>query len=182
METPARITFRDIEPSDFIERRVREEVDKLERYYGRLTTAHVTIGAPHRRHGKGTTYRISLNLSAPTGNVVVNRDPGVDHAHEAIYVAIRDAFRAARRQLEDRVRERREQSHGEGQPHHTGRVAQLFSEDGYGFIEAADGTSFYFHEDNVSKHGFDRLRAGAEVRFVEVPGKSGPRASAVMPV
>ncbi len=81
METPVRITFRDIDPSEFVERRVREEVHKLERFYGRLTACTVALRAPHRKHQKGTTYRVAINLSAPVGDIVVTRDPGANHAH-----------------------------------------------------------------------------------------------------
>ncbi len=181
METPVRITFRDIDPSEFVERRVREEVRKLERFYGRLTACTVALRAPHRKHQKGTTYRVAINLSAPVGDIVVTRDPGANHAHEDIYVAIRDAFRTARRQIEDKSRRRREESHGEGQPRLTGTISRLFSEEGYGFIETEDGAAFYFHEDDVVHNGFDRLDVDNSVRFVETTGQSGPRAGAVMP-
>ena len=36
----------------------------------------------------------------------MNVDPSLDHAHEDVYVTIHEAFKAARRQLQDVVRER----------------------------------------------------------------------------
>ena len=36
----------------------------------------------------------------------MSREPGLNHAHEDIYVAVRDAFAAARRQLEDYTKSR----------------------------------------------------------------------------
>jgi hypothetical protein len=49
------------------------------------------------RHRQGTIYHVRVDLTAPGGEVVVNREPGEDHTHEDLHVAIRDAFDAARR-------------------------------------------------------------------------------------
>lgn len=49
-----------------------------------------------------------LLLVVPGPDIVVSRDHALDGAHEDVYVTIRDAFRAARRQLEDLVRRQRE--------------------------------------------------------------------------
>jgi hypothetical protein len=43
----------------------------------------------------------------PGKDVVVDRAGSLDHAHEDVYVAIRDAFDAAARRLEDHARKMR---------------------------------------------------------------------------
>ena len=43
-------------------------------------------------------------LLQPGGTLVIDREPGEDHAHEDMRVAVRDAFDAARRRLQDRMR------------------------------------------------------------------------------
>jgi len=101
MRQPLQINFRDIPHSDAIEARVREKADKLDKFYDRIMTCSVMIEAPHGHHHKGNLYHIRIDLTVPNGEIVINRDPGDHHAHEDVYVAIRDAFDAARRKLVD---------------------------------------------------------------------------------
>lgn len=115
MEIPVQISFRNIEASPAVEERVREKVAKLEQYHDRITSCRVVIEAPHRQHHKGKLYHVSIDLTLPGEEIVVARDPKDDHAHEDVYVAIRDAFEAMRRQLKKRVRQTRER-HTKGAP------------------------------------------------------------------
>jgi cold shock CspA family protein len=98
-------------------------------------------------------------------------------------VAVRDAFDAVRRQLEDHVRRRRGDVKTHDAPSH-GRVASLFAERDYGFIEASDGSEVYFHRNSVVGGGFDKLAVGDEVRFSfhAEEGEKGPQASTVVAV
>lgn len=183
MQIPIQITFRNLDRSDTVEAKVRERVDELEQFYEKITSCRVVIEAPNRRHHKGRLYHVRVDLKIPGHEIVVRRDPPEHHAHEDIYVAVRDCFDAVRRQLEDHVRRRRgdtktheEQSHG--------RIAQLLPKEQYGLIAAADGEEVYFHPHAVVDGSFDRLNVGDEVRFVVHPGEGekGPQASAVIPV
>lgn len=107
MQVPVQITFDNLEHSDAVEKRIEDEVAKLEQFYDRLTSVRAVVERPQRRHHKGDTYMVRIVLTMPGGaDIIVNRDPGLDHAHEDIFVAIRDAFAAARRQLQDHVRKR----------------------------------------------------------------------------
>ena len=45
----------------------------------------------------------------PDGELAVSRNPAANRAHEDVYVAIRDAFDAMRRRLEDYAAQRRGQ-------------------------------------------------------------------------
>jgi cold shock CspA family protein len=65
----------------------------------------------------------------------------------------------------------------ESPPH--ARVARLFPEDGYGFLETPEGTEVYFHRNSVLDAGFNRLKVGAEVAFVTEEGEKGLQASTV---
>lgn len=96
------ITFRNMEPSEAIEERVSERVTWLQRHYDRLTHVRVLVEAPHRAHHKGKIYHVKINVGVPgKPDLVINHEPEVNHAHEDVYVAIRDAFDAARRRLQD---------------------------------------------------------------------------------
>jgi ribosomal subunit interface protein len=98
------IAFRGMEPSQAVESRIRQRAEKLERYHDRITACRVVVDAPHRRHTKGERYTVRVDLTVPGHEIVVNRDSGGDRAHEDVYAAVRDAFDAAGRQLEDTVR------------------------------------------------------------------------------
>lgn len=101
MQIPVQITFRDMEPSPAIEQRVREKTAKLERFFDRITSCRVLIEAPHVHQHKGRLFHVRVDLTIPGGELVVSRNPSEHHAHEDVYVAIRDAFKAAERQLDE---------------------------------------------------------------------------------
>lgn len=95
------IAFRGMEPSPTVEERVRERAERLARLNDRISQCNVVIQAPHNHNHKGNLYEVRLQIQAPGADVVVNREGNQDHAHEDIYVAVRDAFDAAERQLAD---------------------------------------------------------------------------------
>jgi cold shock CspA family protein/ribosome-associated translation inhibitor RaiA len=182
MQVPLNVTFRDIGHSDAIEARIQEEAAKLEQFYDRLTSMHVVVFRPQHRHHKGDTYDIRLQLAIPgAADIVISRDPGVTGAHEDVYVTIRDAFKAARRQLQDlaRIRQGHVKQH-EAAPH--GTIVKLRPEQNHGFIASADGREIYFHRNSVAGAKFDELRAGQDVRFSESAGEKGPQATFVEPI
>lgn len=103
MSLTPEITFRNMEASPAIRERVEDRVAWLERHNGRLTHVRVTIEAPHRNHQKGKIYHVKIAMGLPGHpELVVSQEPENNHAHEDVYVAIRDAFAAARRLIEDR--------------------------------------------------------------------------------
>ncbi len=173
MELPLQITLRDISPSEAVEGYIRERAAKLDVFYDRITSCRVVVEAPVRHHRKGGPFKVRIDLTVPGDELVVNR-----HTDEDIYVAIREAFDAARRRLEEYVRRQRGsvKTH-EGAPQ--ARVSKLFPQEGYGFLETPDGSEIYFHRNSVLDGGFDRLEIGTEVRFAEEEGDQGPQASTV---
>ena len=94
------ITFLGMERSLAVEAHVQRWVDRLSRMFGRLLRCDAWIEQPHRHNRKGQTFRVRVELAVPGATLVVSHDTGLDHAHEDVYVAISDAFRAARRQLQ----------------------------------------------------------------------------------
>jgi ribosomal subunit interface protein len=107
MQIPLQIIFHNMEPSDAVEANIKEKAAKLERFSEKITSCRVTVEAPHKHHHKGNIYHIAVDVTVPDAEIVVSRSPQDNHAHEDIYVAIRDAFNSARRQLEDYELKRR---------------------------------------------------------------------------
>ena len=104
MQIPLQISFRNMDPSPDVEAMVREKAAKLNRFFERIVGCDVTIEAPHRRHHKGKLYKVRIDIGMPGKDVHVTQEGPKNQAHEDINVAIRDAFDAAVRQLEDHAR------------------------------------------------------------------------------
>ncbi len=182
MQMALRLRWHNVDPSDAVAAHVREEVARLERFWDRITGCAVTLEAPSRHHRhSGAQYRVRIELSVPSGKLVVGRDPPKTWTHGDLYLTLKAAFREARRQLEDHVRriDARVKTHA---PPAVGTVVRILPESGYGFLGTADGREIYFHERSVLRGGFLSLRVGSEVRFVEEAGDEGPQASTVKPV
>lgn len=186
MQIPVEVTFKELSKSEALEARVRELVDRLERVYDRIVRCEVMIETPHRHHRSGRQYHVRVRLTVPGGEIVASHDPGPDEAHEDAYVALRDAFVAVRRQLEDYVRKslkrgdyNRDVERHQGPAH--GRITFLDVEKEWGWIEPDDGRRIYFHRNSVLG-GVDQLHVGDEVRFTEEEGNEGPQASTVDPI
>ena len=62
-----------------------------------------------------------------------------------------------------------------------GTIKRLVSEKGFGFVAAADGTEYFFHQSACSGVAFDQLREGQSVTFDKGQGPKGPRAENVRP-
>ena len=103
---PVDVSFRNMEPSAAVEARVREKAAELELFFDRIQGCKIVVAAPHRRGHKGKIYRVAVRVVVPRLDIVVNRQGPKNHGHEDVYVAIRDAFAAATRQLEDHARRR----------------------------------------------------------------------------
>jgi len=169
MQIPLEVTLRDIPDSPAVEGRIREKAAKLERFHSRIMSCRVTVESPQHRKHQGRIYSVHIDIKVPGGGeLVVNRAQDED-----VYVAIRDAFNAAARQLEDHNRIRR----GDVKAHeipHTARVARLFPAQGYGSLETPDRREIYLHRNAVLDPGFDRQEDGSEVHYVEEQGNEGP--------
>lgn len=183
MRLPLQISFRNMDPSPAIEAAIRERAERLDRFFGRVMACRVVIEAPHKHKRKGKLYGVSIDLTVPGEEIAVTHTGPRDHAHEDVYVAIRDAFNAAGRLLEDHARKFRGDVKTHEPPLH-GKVIRLFPYEGYGFIETSDGHEIYFHKNSVTGPGFDKLEVGAEVRLVVAEAESphGLQASTVTAV
>lgn len=178
MPLPLEIVFHNIDRSLAIEAAVRERAAKLEQFAENLTSCRVTVEAPHRNHQQGNLYSVRIDLRFPGGEVVASRSPGENHTNEDLRVALRDAFKAVRRQLQDRQRIRR----GDVKPHKApphGQIASIDRARGSGCIATSDGREIYFHRNSVLGGRFEHLEPGMEVRFNEERGEKGPQASTV---
>lgn len=173
MQVPLQIAMRHMETSAVLEAHIREKAAKLEEFHPRITSCRVTVEELDRHKNQGRHFRVRVDLRVPGKEIVANRDHDED-----VYVALRDAFDAARRQLEETARE----SRGEVKTHQVeghGKVARLFRDEGYGFIETAEGRELYFSSENVAHPRFEQIEVGAPARFIEEEASEGAQAKRV---
>lgn len=181
MKVPLELAFHNLDSSEAVAQRVRERVDRLERYYKDITSCRVSIEAPHKSQYNTQHYEVHIDITVPGHEIVVSSDPKPEaNDHDDIYVAIRDSFNTAERRLKTlagKQRERRKTESRTEPPHAV--VAKIFSDDGYGFLESPDGREIYFHQNSVLNKDFDDLEIGATVQFAEEMGDKGPQATTV---
>jgi ribosome-associated translation inhibitor RaiA len=181
MEIPPEIAYRNVEPSEVIEEKVKAGIARLEEVYPRIISCRVMVEVPNPRHQKGNLYRVRLDVTVPGKEIVISRHPPEHRSNEEVGQAIGEAFDLARRRLRKYSERRRgEVKNSEAAPQ--GRVLHIFHGEGYGFLLSPDGRQIYFHENSVLKGGFGGLDVGSVVRFVEASGEEGPQASAVVPL
>ena len=182
MQTPVEIAFRHIQPSEQLRTEIAAQAKRLEKFSSRITSCQVVVTGPQNRSRNGDVFEVELRIAMPNHkDVIVDKCRDNAPEREHALVAIRQAFEAAKRQIEDAERETRgevktralERLEGRG------RIKKLIGVGDYGFIEAADGGEIYFHRNAVEDRAFDRLKVGDEVRFTQEQGLRGRQAAAV---
>jgi ribosomal subunit interface protein len=100
MKTPLQITFRDMPHSEALETHIRDKAQKLEQFFGDIVSCRVVVDQPAKHQNQGKPFNVHIDLGVPGSEIVVDKQ-----AHEDVYVALRDAFDAAKRRLEDYARQ-----------------------------------------------------------------------------
>lgn len=178
MQQPLQITFRDIPPSDSVEEVIREKAAKLDQYFEKIMSCRVTVESPHSHQHQGRLYHVTVDITVPGNELVASRSTDKNHAHEDVYVAIRDAFEAAKRQLKEYKGKLKNKVKTHENPLH-GQIIELMEDQDYGRIQTPDGRDIYFHRNSLVRGEYENLEIGSEVRFVEEAGDEGPQASSV---
>jgi len=152
---------------------LHERIERLRRFYPRIISCRVVLDAPESHHRQGGPYRVGIQVEVPGADAHINRQQDGN-----LHVAIRGAFDAAQRVLQDHARKQRGEVSPTQKPTRA-TVARLFESAGYGFLEAEDGHGVYFHRNSVLGNRFSELRPGMNVRYAEESGVDGPQATSV---
>lgn len=150
--------------------RIRKKAAGLDKYYQRITSCRVIVDPTDKHQGKGQRHNIRVEVAVPGNEIVVKRQ-----SQEDMGAAIRDAFDAARRQLEEYAEKQRDTVPARPTQSRA-RVAKIMDGKDYGFLETENGDEIYFHRNSVSNGAFEKLEIGAEVQFTEEEGDNGPQA------
>jgi ribosomal subunit interface protein len=174
MQVPLEISTRWIDLTPPLEAELRKRADKLERFFNRITSCRIAVERPTgNHHQEGGPFRVRVDVTVPGSELVADKE------EEELYAAVREAFDAAERQVEEWSQRRRGEVKSPVLPPE-GQVIRIFPEEGFGFIAGPDGQEIYFHRNSVLEPpGFDKLEVGSRVRFAQEQGFEGPQASTV---
>lgn len=103
MTVPIQVTFRDMPRSDAVEAEIRRRAEKLGEFCDHIMSCRVTVETPGAHKHQGKLFSVHVDLKVPGEEIASTHR----HEHEDVYVAVRDAFDAVRRRLEDYVRRSR---------------------------------------------------------------------------
>jgi cold shock CspA family protein/ribosome-associated translation inhibitor RaiA len=178
MQTPTEIEFEGVQGTPELRTSIDEHIAELEGRFGRLTAGRIVVRGPGDRHRTGGQYQVSIRLVLPDGREVnTGRTPRKDERYADLTFAVDNAFKRARRQLQDQARLMRGQTkQHENQP--VGTVVRIDPSGEFGFLQAADGQEVYFNCNSVVD-GASRIAPGTRVSYVEQTGEKGPQASTV---
>ena len=99
MNNEFQVMFHNIDQTTAITRAVQKRIHKLTRYCDQILKGRVVLDSPHNNHHKGKVYSVGIEIHSPAGEIRVHQEQHDNHAHEDLYVTIRDAFNVAERQL-----------------------------------------------------------------------------------
>jgi len=111
VKIPMQIIIRNLAHSEALEARVRESVTKLEGIHPNIVSCRVTVEESHRHQHQGRQFQVRIDARVPGKEFVASHDHD-----EYVYIALRDAVLAMRRQLEDAARVSRGEIKSHSQP------------------------------------------------------------------
>lgn len=183
MDTPLRITFKDMESSEFLERQIRERAARLERFHGHIIDCRVVVEVPHRSPDSGKTpIGIAVEVHVPGKRTIIAREQEerreMKNDHTAV---VNRAFEAIERQLAELADVQGGEVKAHASAGEAGVVVRLFRDEGYGFVEVRGSPDLYFARHVMSGVGFDDLDVGTVVHVTRAmaEGPMGPQASSV---
>ena len=106
MYIPLQVSLRGVAPSDALIRAIRDQAHKCEHFCDRISACRVTL---IRDREQDRQFSVHVGVKVPGGCIEATREH-----NQNVYVALRDAFHAARRQLEGYAREQRAGDVGAG--------------------------------------------------------------------
>lgn len=171
---PVQITIRDMPNSPALESHIRKRAEKLNHFYDRISSCRVVIDLPQKHKHQGKLYNVRIDVTVPGRELVVTHKYDQD-----IYVAIRNAFDAIVRRLEEHSRKRQGHVKTHNEVMH-GYITRMIPDEGYGFIDGVDGNEYYFSVTNVGYPNFNQLLVGDAVEFRMVLQSDGRQAQHVI--
>lgn len=169
-----------IEVADDLRTLIADRLEKLNAHHGDVIHARVSLVKSHHHQHGSDEARIVLSM---TRRKVLQ----ATKVGKTIEEAINSSFDALQRELADYRGKRREldkqrlKSAKIGSQL-SGKVVQLITDQGYGFIDIGEEEEVHFVRHAVVGGAFDRLSAGMAVEVDVIEGPDGYEATRVVPL
>jgi len=81
---------------------IERQLGELSKRFGRITACRVALRSPSGHHQSGGHYEVRVHIALPNGREInIDRNPTLDERHADLMFAVNDAFKRARRRLQD---------------------------------------------------------------------------------
>src|SRR6266849_8925290 len=169
-----------IEVADDVRTMIADRLEKLNAHHGDVIHARVSLVKSHHHQHGSDEARIVLSM---TRRKVLQ----ATKVGKTIEEAINSSFEALQRELTDYRGKRREldKQHlktARVGPRLSGKVVQLVTDQGYGFVDIGEDEEVHFVRHAVVGGAFDRLSAGMAVEVDVIEGPDGYEATRVVPL
>ncbi len=123
MNLPVKITYRHLQASQALTQLIQAEASKLDRLYDRIVGCHVLVEQEQRHIRHGAPFHVRIDIGVPGSELVIDTEPSlrttpadedavvsrrksaeVAAKYKDPALAVRDAFRRAKRRLRDYAR------------------------------------------------------------------------------
>ncbi len=99
---PIQITIRDSLGSKALEENIRKKAEKLTQFFQQIQNCHVVVESPQKHKRQGKLFSVHIDVNVPGKELVVD-----SKANEDVYIAVRNAFNALKRQISNYTHRRR---------------------------------------------------------------------------
>jgi ribosome-associated translation inhibitor RaiA len=103
MQVPLTVSFHGIPVSETIRAACWAEAEKLEHWFDRITSCHVTASLPHRHQRSAKPFDLRVRLTLPGHEIIVDRVKTQPRGIQKPELIVHETFDEVRRQLQDCV-------------------------------------------------------------------------------
>lgn len=122
MELPVQITYRELDPSEALSQLIHKEASKLDRFFDRIVSCRVLVEREQHHLRGGAPFHVRIDIGVPGDELVIDTMPSlrakvaddeaamrrksaeIDAKYKDVTLAVRDAFRRARRRVQEHAR------------------------------------------------------------------------------
>jgi ribosome-associated translation inhibitor RaiA len=182
MQAEPEITFKNMDASPTLEARIRERIDRLERFHHGIIGCRVVVQEAHKSAASGKNpLRIDLEVQIPGDLLHTSGEEEIRATKDHTGNLVSRVFEAMEHRLDSAVARDKRQLKAHSADHEIGCVTRLFAGQGYGFVQVGEGPELYFTENVLHGLAMAELEAGSRVVVSRAheDGPMGPMANAV---
>ncbi len=182
MQEAPEITFKNMDVSPTLDARLRERIDRLERFHHGIIGCRVVVQEAHKSPASGKNpLRIDLEVEIPGDFLHSSGEEEIREVKDETGNLVTRVFEAMEHQLDAAVARNKRQVKAHAADHEIGRVTRLFPGQGYGFVQVGEGPELYFTENVLHGLAMAELEEGSRVVVTRAhdDGPMGPLANAV---